>query len=184
LTEARLDLHGAAAENLSRLVEKLEGVVSEKTPPAEAAKKQSPRDGDDNTDSESDPAELFHRDIGVQTSLPSSPVMSSRLDLEPVSAQAATARQAGRIVDLVASVRAVGDALMAQGEKDAGFQGVLDDLKNRTLRLNQQATISGYWLPRHSNRIEPDDEIRKAKENVRRLKGVLLSARSFPALAR
>jgi len=184
LTEARLDLHGAAAKNLSTLVEKLEGVVSEKVPPAETAKKRAPRDSGDNTDSESDPAELFHRDIGVQTSLPSSPVMSSRLDLEPASAQAATAHQARRIVDLVASVRAVGDALTAQGEKDASFQSVLDDFKAETLRLNQQATMGGYWLSRHSARIEPDDEIRKAKENVRRLKGVLLSARSFPALTR
>jgi hypothetical protein len=39
---------------------------------------------------------------------------------------------------------------------------------------------SGFGLYGAASKNEPDDEIRKAKENVRRVKGVLLSTRSFP----
>ena len=82
LTEARISLHDSAKQDLEKLVDKLESIVSEI--PAAAKKNQlvhtggAGRDGEeDNDDAKSsyeDPAELFHRDIGVQTSLPSSPV--------------------------------------------------------------------------------------------------------------
>jgi hypothetical protein len=35
-----------------------------------------------------------------------------------------------------------------------------------------------------ASKNEPDDEVRKARDNIRRIKGVLLSTRSFPASTR
>ena len=71
LTDARLDLAGTTEENLKKLNEKLEQNVTRLPPSLLASKSTAPSISDAEDDVESitsDPTELFHRDIGTQTS--------------------------------------------------------------------------------------------------------------------
>lgn len=187
LTEARISLHGSAKEDLTKLIDKLETVVSELPPTAkktdlQVGAEQSARDDDEKSNYE-DPTELFHRDIGVQTSLPSSPIPPPS-ELAPP--EPASARQARRLTELVSSVKAVSDGLVGQQEELNDIKSLLGVFRDELDRLSLES--GGEWATGYSvfsaNRNEPDDEIKKAKENIRRVKGVLLSTRSFPASTR
>lgn len=190
LTEARIDLHDQAKHDLTRLVDKLESVVSEIPPTIGSTHKHDHdpcRDNLSSTGSASeydDPTELFHRDIGVQTSPPLSPTLSnSRNTPLPNSSSPSTpldaqSRSLGR---LCASLRDLVSAHDSQKEDWDDIHAVLGVFKDELDEMS---------YPRHDfvgggggygyNR-EPDDELRKMKEGIRRVKGVLLSARSFPA---
>jgi hypothetical protein len=176
LTEARHELHATTVENLDRLLKGLEAAVSEV--PA-AAKKQNRLPADD--ESVEDPSELFHRDMGIQTSLPSSPASDTCFN------ESASMKQAKRIEDLVARLKDVrGEDHTTQSREMAEVQAVLDVFKEEVDKLDRQGYVhsltgaAGFGATRN----EPDDEIRRAKENIRRVKGVLLSARSFPVSSR
>jgi hypothetical protein len=52
-----------------------------------------------------------------------------------------------------------------------------DDLDNLT--ITGQSTMGSYDLYGRTRKNEPDDEIRKVRDNIRRVKGVLLSTRNF-----
>ncbi|KAK3343852.1 peroxisomal membrane anchor protein conserved region-domain-containing protein [Lasiosphaeria hispida] len=191
LTEARISLHDTAKEDLVKLVDKLEGLVSE-IPPHKAALTAHTNEGDyhDEDDAKSsyeDPTELFHRDIGVQTSLPSTPLRATTPEPEPP--EPASTQQARRVAELVASVRAISDGLVAQSEAYGDVResvvGVFRDELDVLSSARSGANDFGY--PSYGNvggRNEPDDEIKKARDNIRRVKGVLLSTRSFPASTR
>ncbi|KAK1830751.1 putative peroxin 14 17 protein [Podospora conica] len=174
LTDARVELHDAAKTDLSKLIEKLEAVVSEI--PA-APKKEVERDDDDDKSSYDDPTELFHRDVGVQTSLPSTPA-------EPAAPAAETAgeKQARQLEKLVASAKEVNDGMAGETES---FEEVKKDMEKFTQYI-QELTYPNLSLggAMFGGSREPDDEIKKAKENVRRIKGVMLTTRSFPGSTR
>ncbi|SPQ27694.1 de1e5057-1006-4277-be0b-52db4bc4e777 [Thermothielavioides terrestris] len=166
LTEARISLHDTANQDLAKLVAKLESTVS-KIPPLKptAIVKTNPAADDDNETASSydDPTELFHRDIGVQTSLPTSPHVAS----------------------LTATLKSLSEDLADQTEALGDVQTVLGLVKQDVAQLEAAAVSTdfvggGYSLYGAAGRNEPDDEIKRAKENIRRVKGVLLSTRSFP----
>lgn len=207
LTEARISLHGTTTEDLARLVDKLESTVSEIPPPKPKAAKanwaDSNIDDEDNDaiSSYDDPAELFHRDIGVQTSPPPTPPATmatatspfgiapfhSRQSSEESRKETPSAQQARRLSSLVSSLKTLGDGLVTQTESLGSVKTVLDLLKEDLDKLSAAQTtdfVGGYSLYGAASRNEPDDEIKRAKENIRRVKGVLLSTRSFPATTR
>ncbi|GAB1313356.1 Peroxisomal membrane protein PEX14 [Madurella fahalii] len=208
LTEARISFHGTAKEDLAKLVAKLESTVSEIPPPKPKSTKTNPADDsnndDDNNDAISsydDPTELFHRDIGVQTSPPPTPRATmatatspfgiapshSRQSSEQSRKETPAAQQARRLSSLVSSLKTLSDGLVAQTESLGDVKTVLDLLKEDLDKLSAAQTtdfVGGYSLYGVSGRNEPDDEIKRAKENIRRVKGVLLSTRSFPATTR
>lgn len=184
LTEARISLHDTANQNLAKLVEKLENTVSEIPPTIKKPESAlHGDDGDETSSSYDDPTELFHRDIGVQTSIPLSPIPTS---VEPQESSL-SAKQASRLTNLVSSLKAVQDGIVSQTEDFEVMKVSLDAFRDD---LDQMSSAShadfagGYSLYGGGNRNEPDDEIKKAKENIRRVKGVLLSTRSFPASVR
>ncbi|KAM0335227.1 hypothetical protein ACHAQA_000269 [Verticillium albo-atrum] len=187
LTSARLDLHATTSEKLSALVRKLESTVSEI--PAKALPKPDPAYTDETSSEAEDPTELFHRDIGVQTSLPSTP---GGLDATPAQTtpEAPAAAHARRLADLTASLRGLKDAYIAQGEELADVKTAMDlfkdDLGQLTFPGPQQQNdfVGGFSLYGSQGRKEPEDEIKKAKDNIRRVKGVMLSTRNFPASLR
>ncbi|PBP15711.1 hypothetical protein BUE80_DR013472 [Diplocarpon rosae] len=78
LTSARLSLAFTSKSNLQKLITTLQTLVSE-LPPEARSKQVTNRIQTPSADSDSDPAELFHRDIGIQTSpfhsRPSSPTL-------------------------------------------------------------------------------------------------------------
>ena len=174
LTDARVELHETAKTDLTKLIEKLEAVVSEIPP---TSKKEAPQDDDDAKSSYDDPTELFHRDIGVQTSLPSTPA-------EPATPEPETAgdKQARQLAKLVASVTEVKEGMDGQTESFEDLKTVMDVFRDDVQKLTYSQL--GLESAMYGNRNEPDDEIKKVKENIRRVKGVLLTTRSFPASTR
>lgn len=186
LTEARISLHDTAKDNLSQLVKKLEETVSE-IPPSPVLRSEVTHE-DGSASEYDDPTELFHRDIGVQTSLPPSPnpygqYTSSLAAGREEAGETPSIRQARRLQDLVTSVREISNGFVSQSEEYENVKTVLgvfkDELDEMSYSVNDFVGASSLYGYGRSN--EPDDEIKKAKENIRRVKGVLLSARSFPA---
>lgn len=212
LASARLDLTATADAKVSALVNKLEGVVSVVPPhpfssSQSIARKSNRRqfglDDEENSDSDlddlsseaSDPTELFHRDIGVQTSssLPSSPraapVTNNSTSLPSLLGAAEknpSVAQADRLNRLTQSLRGLESSLDDQRDSADQF-GTIVTLLNEDLdriavegsavHLPPLSYTSGY---RSTSAREIDDEIKNARDGIRRLKGVLLSARSFP----
>ncbi|KAK4040459.1 peroxisomal membrane anchor protein conserved region-domain-containing protein [Parachaetomium inaequale] len=189
LTEARISLHDTANQDVTKLVSKLETAVSEIPPP------KPPKDGktlptekidgggDDAASHYDDPTELFHRDIGVQTS-PS--LQSQQPPQQPQKKETALTHQTNRLARLTTSVKSLSDGLEDQTETLGDVHAVMHRLQLDVDRLTAAASTDfvgggGFSMYAPSSRNEPDDEIKRAKENVRRVKGVLLSTRSFPA---
>lgn len=189
LTEARISLHGTASDNLTRLVKKLEETVSE-IPPTPVPKVVDVHHDEGSTSEYDDPTELFHRDIGVQTSLPPSPnpygqyaPSSSLAAGREEAGETASIKQARRLADLTSSVRDVSKGFVSQSEDYDDIKALLGVFKDELdeLSYSMHDFGGGSSLYGYGRSNEPDDEIKKAKENIRRVKGVLLSARSFPA---
>lgn len=211
LTQARVDFHEHANDHLINLVDRLEQAVSEIPPgyhTAAAGKTHNHKllsnddddggvqrhDHDDNTSNSStydDPTELFHRDVGVQTSAPPSPQPAPTY-LNPLSAAnprtpaEQTQHQADRLKRLSVGVRGLALDVVHQVEEMEATKGVLDtfgsELHNLTYPPESFGVGSNYLYG--ASRAEPEDEIKRVKTSIRAMKGVLLSTRNFPASVR
>jgi hypothetical protein len=189
LTEARISLHDTANQDLAKLVSKLEATVSELPPPKSKSSGTSDKgDDDDTASSYDDPTELFHRDIGVQTSLPTSPTLPSATAAATTATttqqETPTTHQTKRLASLLYHAKSLNEGLERQTNGLSGVQTAVEELNEDMEKLNAAAATDftgGFSLYGAASRNEPDDEIKKAKENIRRVKGVLLSTRSFPS---
>lgn len=216
LTEARVDFHDNVKDNLDRLVEKLEQTVSELPPGYKASDGRAGRykdaydDDDDNMSTYEDPTEMFHRDIGIQTSPPPTPsVRAMSIPSRPGTAMSArslseiyeahsraqsraasaisernmnhTQKQQRRLAELVTSVKEINEGLTSQCEDYDELRTTVDVFHGELeqLALQHYDFTGGFSLYGYTNRSEPNDEIKKAKENIRRVKGVLLTTRTF-----
>lgn len=199
LTEARVDFHENANKNLSQLVEKLEHAVSEIPESYHTAGKRAGTHipageytdaaEDDDASSYDDPTELFHRDVGVQTSPPPTPGGLSYPTTTASSkhSSAVTAQQhADKLGRLITSIRDLSTDLASQADGFGEAKSVLEDfgrdLHTLTYPPESFGVGSGYLYG--AARSEPEDEIKKVKNNIRSVKGVLLSTRSFAAPTR
>lgn len=181
LTDARTELHHVAANKLDHLVAQLERTVSV-IPSAYA--QSTAHDEKDSIDAE-DPTEMFHRDVGTQTSL---------IDNAPAPAAAKSAEKtpskchADNLASLTKTLSVLKDQFRAQSEGFEDVKALLhvfrDDLDGMTYGGTTDL-VGGYDLyGTSSKKHEPEDEIRKVRDNIRRVKGVLLSTRNFPASTR
>ncbi|KAH7311729.1 hypothetical protein B0I35DRAFT_481669 [Stachybotrys elegans] len=173
LTEAREDLHDTTARKLDALVAKLEQTVSEIPP-----RKQNQADAAPEASADEDPAEMFHRDIGTQTSVTPPPKIGG------LNFKSESERQINRILTLTTSVRQLKDGCRMQSEDAQEIKTTLDVFRDELDALaysRHSEFVGGYDMFYNRNRKEPEDEIRKVRDNIRRVKGVLLSARSFPS---
>lgn len=210
LTDARVEFHENANKNLSQLVEKLEHAVSEIPDAYHAAGRKAALANtnaaagytdavDDDASSYDDPTELFHRDIGVQTSPPSTPGLAgdlSGLSYSTDSAAAAAAahsslvttqQHADKMGRLISSIRGLSADLASQADGFGEAKSVLDDFGRDLHALTyppESFGVGSSYLYGAAARNEPEDEIKKVKSNIRSVKGVLLSTRSFAAPTR
>lgn len=179
LTSSRHELADTAQTNLDKLIVKLGGMVSE-TPQKLLGSRE--RDVQD-SDSDSDPSELFHRDIGVQTSLPTTPTQSR--PASPPPATRALDEQSRHLHRLTSHIRDLNEASTSEGQDVANLSTTVSVLREY---LDSLAYIpptysygSGGGMYGGNQKQETlDDEISKVKAQIRGVKGVLLSARSFP----
>ncbi|MCJ1350084.1 MAG: hypothetical protein MMC33_000065 [Icmadophila ericetorum] len=184
LTSARHSLFETASSNLEVLEEKLGRVVS--TIPVSAkqvgARLAATSNEEDNESIASDPAELFHRDTGTQTSILDSPSSSSSIDLSKPTPGTNIFMQTNRLKALHSQAS---DILSGSDN----LEKANDDVKSEIADL--QKYLDGVMWGRTYNYIDmsagkiqtrrEDDEIAKVKAEIRGVKGVLLNAKSFPA---
>ncbi|UNI16189.1 hypothetical protein JDV02_002650 [Purpureocillium takamizusanense] len=191
LTDARTDLYDTSSRKLDALVAKLEKTVSVIPPPktqaAGGAVSAAADDDADASDAE-DPTEMFHRDIGTQTtSLPANPLASAKAKDGQGVEEPPSARQAERLTTLAKTLSGIKDQFRTQSEDMDEIRTLLDvfrdDLDGMTYG-GQTQFVGGYDMYGTAKKSEPEDEIRKVRDNIRRVKGVLLSTRNFPASTR
>ncbi|KAH6949818.1 peroxisomal membrane anchor protein conserved region-domain-containing protein [Fusarium avenaceum] len=175
--EARTDFHDLTSRKLDALVAKLEKTVSEVPPQKPVATVE------DDSEAE-DPTEMFHRDMGTQTTFPVSSVtaMTGSKDNDSPAKH-----NVSQLASLNKTLSGLKDAYRSQSEGMDKIKTAVDVLRDDLDTMTYTAYpdhSTGYDLYGRSRKPEPDDEIRKVRDNIRRVKGVLLSTRNFPASAR
>ncbi|KAI4203268.1 MAG: hypothetical protein LQ350_001965, partial [Teloschistes chrysophthalmus] len=178
LTSARHSLSETAKTNLDTLNESLEKSVSV-IPSGSGAVKQGDDDQDNNTSEtpEEDMAPLFNRTIGTQTSpthSPSSSMSSSITAPAPNQHNALSSHQSS-----LRSLHTALTSLLPPKENAAKSDKQHDSASSALTELNQYLDSLRYS---RFYKAEPkDDAIAKFRAEIRGVKGVLLSARNFPA---
>ena len=179
LTTSRLSLSETARENLQRLVEKLEESVSEI--PSNLHVKGSGDGYREEEESDEDPTEMFHRDIGTQTSLQSQPA-SPALQATPSMLD----DQTSRLQDLKFTLSDLVDNGVGEDHEVSDLSATLGELRDYLDGMAYVTpnygfgSVGGYSGIGTRAEREKDDEISKVKAGIISVKGVLLSARSFP----
>jgi hypothetical protein len=177
LNDSRSDYYAHVDAQLTQLLEKLENSVSEiPYKNGKLVKVDAAYTDDDSIIS--DPTELFHRDIGTQTSPPPSlPDFSSQFS----STEHTLDAQVNRLATLRASLQELTDMYTQRAENSADLSSLTRELHDDVDKLGYPA-IPDYVSMGYGRSTEPDDEIKKTKDAIRSVKGLFLSARSFPAV--
>ncbi|KAH9898659.1 peroxisomal membrane anchor protein conserved region-domain-containing protein [Xylariomycetidae sp. FL2044] len=182
LNESRSEYYTQVNGRLSELVEKLEGAASE-VPYKNGTILKSKIVEEDVESTFSDPAELFSRDVGTQTSPPASSLTSSSASPNNSDqAEKPIDAQARRLAALRSSLRELTDVYTRRAEDTADLTSTLRDVRDEVdaLAYPPMPDFTGLSYGRSS---EPDDEVKRTKDALRSVKGLFLSSRSFPAAA-
>ncbi|KAI1612901.1 peroxisomal membrane anchor protein conserved region-domain-containing protein [Exophiala viscosa] len=185
LSQARHDLAESAIADLEQLNSKLESTVSHV--PYIASSTILQRKPDDDLESiDSDPTELFHRDIATQTS----PAHSGLSTPDENSAQDPTTSQSSRLRSLHVSLSSLVSSTNTHFSEDrlkeqvTEFQGVLDKLSAsyNPFQLDYGGSALTSYTDDKSKSRKPasDNETAKFRAEIRALKGAFLSSRNFP----
>jgi hypothetical protein len=188
LSAARHDFFGHTQEKM----DDLNGRLAKLTTVPLATKSIYVKD-DDKSDAgsesdASDPTELFHRDIGVQTSPPISRNQSSWSleEMDHSSSTALLASQEAKIASITSSLRdlkfsndiAANEERKLAAEIDA-FDKYLNELSLSSPYYKYQSAFP-TWGSQQPTPPSAQDEIEKFKSEIRSMKGALLSTRNFP----
>lgn len=191
LSEARHDLAEHTASHLGTMTDKLGHLVS--TIPSSVKLISGTSDSDDTEDLEStvsDPTELFHRDVGTQTSPLATPASESPSNAPPPESESTISRQEARLKILHSHM----SELLANSETNATTN---DDIATGVDEFRHYLDTMVYsppayqyhpgdtvWTPPSTPRGEKkDDAVAAFKTEIRGVKGVLLSAKRFPSAA-
>jgi len=187
LTDRRHEFADRVQENLTEFNGRLEEIVS--TPIVTKTKLSDKKQGDSDTDSEaSDPTELFHRDFGTQT-LPefsSPPIFPGRPidgeEAKSTKSQAEKHEERLKIIDSHLHEMLAGTSTNQTSEK--GLQDSVTDLRDyleSMLYMPPSQLENGIWTMAPDHDRKKNDAIAAFKAEIRGVKGVLLSAKRFPA---
>ncbi|KAI0390997.1 peroxisomal membrane anchor protein conserved region-domain-containing protein [Xylariaceae sp. FL0594] len=189
LNEARSEYYTHVNEKLGELVRKLERSVSEipykDGKPAKSSPHHQEEDGDSVT---SDPTELFHRDVGTQTSPPPS-LASTTITTSnsgDKTAEKPIDAQARKLAAISASLRELTLMHTQAAERTADSRtSAVAELRDQVDKLTYANTTTydaGFGFGYGRAAVEPDDEFKRTKDAIRSAKGIFLSSRSFPAV--
>lgn len=173
-TEARQDFHATTLTKLDSIVAKLEKTVSEVPPRKSTSIEDTPSEAED-------PTEMFHRDMGTQTSPLATPGIGDGKE------EKGAKKHAGQLAKLSKTLTDLKNEVRAQSEDMEDIKTIVDVFRDELDAMTyagQNDYLAGYDVYGRSRKAEPDDEIRKVRDNIRRVKGVLLSTRNFPASTR
>lgn len=195
LSDARHDFLATARTKVEALNDRLGSAVSV-VPEFESVVKRQSRettggDGADGTD-DTGPA-LFYRDVGVQTSAP----LSSMTDGEPKAeteagtdtkdgAKCTTTDHNDRLRRILDSVAEVSSSATLEADVESQLDRAVDSIRGRFFELahtrpmfHSYPYMHGAYA--HRADAEANDPFWHLKEDIRGLKGSLLSPRSFTA---
>ncbi|KAL7921581.1 peroxisomal membrane anchor domain-containing protein, variant 1 [Trichoderma austrokoningii] len=177
-TSARLDLHETTSKKLDSILAQLESTVSVVPSYNKSGANNNATTSPEDEDVD-DPSEMFHRDIGTQTA---SPIASSSKSKD----EARSTLQADRLSKLAKSLTGLTNDYKKQSTDSDSVKTFLDAFRDEldTMTYGNQTEIFGAYDIHKKKKKESEDEIRKVRDNIRRIKGVLLSARTFPTSAR
>ena len=192
LQEARHDFLSHSISKIEGINDKMEGMVSI-IPSAQlvAGKKSSEKGGDedDAESDDSDPTELYHRDIGVQTSpsLSRNNSVSSTDDLSDSPSRVLVEHESAlkRITSRLSELRSSEEA--QSKESDVSTQ--LRELASYLSDMRYSSPYYGWkggnqsWMGSASQEKKEVDEVERVRAEIRGIKGVLLSTRNFPRIA-
>ncbi|KAE8165967.1 peroxisomal membrane anchor protein conserved region-domain-containing protein [Aspergillus tamarii] len=202
LTGARHELAETAQENLKKLNEKLEQNVSTIPPQLTARRAQSTgSSSDDETESvTSDPAELFHRDVAVQTTEDfnlekSSSSAANTADTESFDPSATVNTHVKRLEVIRSHLQEFSETNKQSSACDDTVRSSLNELHHYLDGLLYSKSGYGagtgygvYSTPGFDSSGNTtglgkgeEDAISNFKSEIRGVKGALLSARNFPA---
>ncbi|MCJ1427776.1 hypothetical protein MMC29_005681 [Sticta canariensis] len=174
LSAARHSFFDTANSNIRTLAEKLEQIVSLVPDTAASGKVISQENDDSSTDP--DPTEFFHRSAATQTSPRLSRSVSSISSPAPSPTPPTTDLQ--RLQTLHDHLSDFSISYDAQMDSWQGVKGHVNDLQKYLDSLAYGNLMTPTGLPGDSWK---EDEISKLKAEIRSVKGVLLSARNFPS---
>lgn len=178
LSESRHEFLGHSQTKIDELNERLSKIVS-KLPP-EPKSKTSGEEDDDVESLSSDPTELYHRDQGTQTSSP--PPEKAIVKKSPVDHETAVLEiLQSHIAELTESSEKAGEAHKDRQTTINKLRHYLDTLVYNMDGLpTWEAGIDGTMTAKKAGEVK-QDAIEELKREVRGVKGVLLSAKRFPA---
>ncbi|KAL6711377.1 hypothetical protein ACN47E_005908 [Coniothyrium glycines] len=181
LAEARHDYAEHTQAQLKELNEKLGKAVSVDP----ASKTKTIIDiGDDISEADSDPTELYHRDYGTQTTptLSRRPSTSSPSDPHPT-----ITAQENRLKIIKSHLKELESNRTSYGTSKDSLRTKVSDLSTYLSEMSYQNQYhsnmgfygSSYTMP--GSKDGKNDQIEVLKNDIRAVKGVFLSARNFPA---
>jgi hypothetical protein len=183
LAEARHELFTHSNEKLEDLNTRLGDLVS--IDPAHKSASTTTEAVDNISEAGSDPTELFHRDIGTQTT----PTLSRKTSsLESDNDTSTTASQARRINIIAFHLKELEDIQSTKVESHNSLRTVVSDLESYLTEMSYQTSYYNpmpglyggtYGIPKGKD--GKDDQVEAVKADIRAVKGVLLNARNFPA---
>ena len=186
LTEARHDFSEHSQSKLDEFNDRLGKIVSRQPEPKKA---QPEADVDDVDSITSDPTELYHRDMGTQTSPELSREASSDSS-NPVTVQKDTVtkhEERLKIInshfnELISGAGAVGDANKDRQDSVNSLRHYLDNLLYGSVGSSVwEMGANGQTVPGVESKKGENNAIEELKKEIRGVKGVLLSAKRFPS---
>ncbi|KAF2005193.1 DUF726-domain-containing protein, partial [Amniculicola lignicola CBS 123094] len=181
LTDSRHEFASYTQEQLEELNKRLGEAVS-----IDPAKNKSVMDVlDDISEADSDPTELFHRDFGTQTT-PSLSRRPSVTSVAEVDSSMVTAHD-NRLKIIASHLKELEATRSNDGASTDSLRTKISDLTTYLSEMSYQNSYysgmgsyaSNYGLPKSKDGKE--DYMETFKADIRAVKGVLLSARNFPA---
>lgn len=180
LTDARHDFAAHGQSKVDEFNERISKLVSKIPEPKPAPNEE---DSSDAESVASDPTELFHRDIGTQTSPAMTPPATSNTNSE-------TKTVADKQNDRLSVIKSHLDELLAgvqAGEQPAKERmdetnKLRHQLDNMMFRVQTASAWGGFGMDQKTA-SETDDGIEELKKEIRGVKGVLLSAKRFAPVA-
>lgn len=181
LTDARHDLIEHSQDKVKELNTKLEKVVSEV--PHNRSTEQ--KDSSDAESVASDPTELYHRDIGTQTDSSARVEITPNVTLHEMKTTTQHVESLGRLhshlKDMLSGLDKQGDATKDRQDHVSKLRHQLDTMTYGSAGINVW-NHNGTTFGETSEQKKKEDAIDDLKKEIRGVKGVLLSAKRFPAL--
>lgn len=180
LTDARHDFAAHGQSKVDEFNERISKLVSKIPEPKPAPNEEN---SDDIESVASDPTELFHRDIGTQTSPAMTPPTTANTNPE-------TKTIADKQNDRLSVIKSHLDEMLAgvqAGEQPAKERmdetnKLRHQLDNMMFRVQTASAWGGFGNDQKAA-SETDDGIEELKKEIRGVKGVLLSAKRFAPVA-